>query len=130
MISSNVLAAAERNTRQCVYSDHQSSDIWGGLPVVLLFEDDYQLMPALSEGAIYGYSKRLDGVEEKVTYKMNATQVLAHQGSHIFSEVMTENVYSLTRNYRVKCERFKSILGRVRTGRANTEDADAIMNLH
>ena len=43
---------------------------------------------------------------------------------------MTENISSLTINYRVKCGRFKSILGGVMTGRVNTEDADVIMNLH
>ena len=54
MFNSKALPAAERNTRQCVYNGENSSGIWGGLPVVLLFRDNYQLMPVLSEGAIYG----------------------------------------------------------------------------
>ena len=52
MISSKVLAAAERNTRVCIYRSQNSSEIWGGLPVVLLFGDDYQLMPVDKNGAI------------------------------------------------------------------------------
>ena len=56
MISSKVLAAAERNTRQCIYDGHNSGEVWGGLPVVLLFGDDYQLMP-IGEGAIQSFSK-------------------------------------------------------------------------
>ena len=45
MISSKVLAVAERNTRICIYNGQNSTELWGGLPVVILFGDDYQLMP-------------------------------------------------------------------------------------
>ena len=58
MISSNVLAAAKRNTCECIYKGQNTSEIWGGLPVVLLFGDDYQLMPVDKNGAINGYDKR------------------------------------------------------------------------
>ena len=67
MISSKVLAAAERNTRECIYRGQNSSQIWGGLPVVLLFGDDYQLMPVDKNGAINGYNKRCCGAEQHVT---------------------------------------------------------------
>ena len=63
MINSKVLAAAERNTRHCIYNGQNSTELWGGLPVVILFGDDYQLMPIASEGAIQGYASRQEGVE-------------------------------------------------------------------
>jgi hypothetical protein len=58
MLSSKVLAAAERNVRHSVYKGQNSGEIWGGVPVVLLFGDDYQLFPVIEEGAIQGYSKK------------------------------------------------------------------------
>ncbi len=58
MLSSKVLAAAERNIRHSVYKGQNSGEIWGRVPVVLLFGDDYQLFPVIKEGAIQGYSKK------------------------------------------------------------------------
>ncbi len=52
MLSSKVLAAAERNVRHFVYKGQNSGEIWGGVPVVLLFGDDYQLFLVIKEGAM------------------------------------------------------------------------------
>ena len=41
VVTSEILAAAERNKRQCVYNGQNSGEMWGGLKVVLLFGDDY-----------------------------------------------------------------------------------------
>ncbi len=49
MLSSKVLAAAERNVRHSVYKGQNSGEIWGGVPVVLLFGDDYQLFAVIKE---------------------------------------------------------------------------------
>ncbi len=58
MLSSKVLATAERNIRHSVYKGQNSEEIWGWVPVVLLFGDDYQLFPVIEEGVIQGYSKK------------------------------------------------------------------------
>jgi hypothetical protein len=42
-LSSKVLGAAERNIRQTVDNGQNSQEIWGGIPAVILFGDDYQL---------------------------------------------------------------------------------------
>ena len=89
MISSKVLAAAERNTRECIYRGQNSTEIWDGLPVVILFGDDYQLMPVDKNGAINGYDKRRCGVEQHVTDKMTQAQLFAYHGDWLFTEVMT-----------------------------------------
>jgi hypothetical protein len=52
MLSSKFLAIAERNVRECVFKGQNSKEIWGGVPVVILFGDDYQLFPVIDEGAI------------------------------------------------------------------------------
>ena len=49
MLSSKVLAAAERNVRKTVYNGQNSQEIWGGIPAVILFGDDYQLWPVIEE---------------------------------------------------------------------------------
>ncbi len=41
MLSSKVLAAAKRNVWHSLYKGQNSGEIWGGVPVVLLFGDDY-----------------------------------------------------------------------------------------
>ena len=129
-VNSKVLAAAERNVRDCIYNGQNSREYFGGLPVVLLFGDDYQLMPIIEEGAIQGFAKRQEGNEQYITDKMSPAQLLAYQGSYLFADVMTENVFCLTKNYRVKCEKFKELLHRVRLGKPTKEDADNIMKLH
>ncbi len=57
MLSSKFLAVAERNIRECAFKGQNSKEIWGGVPVVLLFGDDYQLFPVIDEGAIQRYSR-------------------------------------------------------------------------
>ena len=130
MISSKVLAAAERNTRECIYMGQNSTEVWGGLPVVLLFGDDYQLMPINKDGAIHGYSRRQGKANEYRTNMMTKAQYFSYRGDWLFTEVMCENVYFLTKNYRVKCKHFKEILERVRVGKPTRDDADHIMKLH
>ena len=99
MISSKVLAAAERNTRECIFRGQNSSEIWGGLPVVLLFGDDYQLMPVDKSGAINGYDKRCCGADQYVTDKMSQAQLFAYQGDRLFTDIMTDQVFFLTKNF-------------------------------
>jgi hypothetical protein len=57
MLSSRVLGAAERNIQKTVYNGQNSQEIWGGIPGVLFFGNNYQLWPVIEKGAIQGYSK-------------------------------------------------------------------------
>jgi len=130
-INSSILATSERNIRQCIYNGQNSTEYFGGLPVVLLFGDDYQLMPVASEGAIQGYAAHINVTEpsKKSRQSRNALLMIRH-GHFLFREIMTENVFFLTKNYRVKCKRFKKLLHRVRLGTPSNKDVDTIMNLH
>ena len=124
MIISKALAAAERNTHECIYRGQNSSEIWGGLPVVLLFGDDYQLMPVDKNGAINGYDKRCCGAEQYATDKMPEAQLFAYQGDWLFTDIMTDQVFFLTKNFWVRCKRFNKLLERVRVGRTTEEDTE------
>ena len=59
MVSSAVLAASERNIRRNIYGCQNRNEYWGGLPVVILFGDDYQFPPVMAPGAITGYGLRI-----------------------------------------------------------------------
>jgi hypothetical protein len=102
MLSSKVLAAAERNVRHSVYKGQNSGEIWGGVPVVPLFGDDFQLFPVIEEGAIQGYSKKKLKMPQTPTAKTSASQLLCQRGSYLFTNVMSETVFTLNKNYRVK----------------------------
>ena len=130
MLSSKVLAAAKRNVRHSVYKGQNSGEIWGGVPVVLLFGDDYQLFPVIKEGAIQGYSKKKLKVPQTPTAKTSASQLLCQRGSYLFTHVMSETVFTLDKNYRVKSKEFRDLLGRSRTWEPTQRDAEIILNLH
>jgi len=130
MLSSIILAVAERNIRECAFRGQNSKEIWGGVPVVLLFGDDFQLFPVIDEGAIQGYSKMSDTTQQTPTTRMTTLQLLCQRGTYIFTQIMTETVFSLDRNYRVKNLAFRNLLGRLRTGEPLREDADILSKLH
>ena len=52
MISSGLLGAAERNIRHCVYAEKNQKELWRRVPIILIFGDDYQLIPVAEEGDI------------------------------------------------------------------------------
>jgi len=134
-INSMDLGAAEVHTQQCIFKGRNTKEYWGGLPVVLLFGDDYQLSPVASEGAISGFNKQSSESDyEKKKFKSMkpsaARQLLTHHGHHLFIHHMTSNVYELTHNYRVKDESFKQMLIRLRMGQPSRSDAEEIFKLH
>jgi hypothetical protein len=130
MLRSKVLVAAERNVWHSVYKGQNSGEIWGGVPVVLLFGNDYQLFPVIEEGAIQGYSKKKLKMPQTPTAKMSASQLLCQKESNLFTNVMSETVFTLDKNYRVKSKEFCDLLGRLRTGEPTQQDAEIISNLH
>jgi hypothetical protein len=130
MLSSKVLAAAERNVQYSVYKGQNSGEIWGGVPVVLLFGDDYQLFPVIEEGAIQGYSKKKLNMPQAPTAKTTALQLLCQRGSYLFTNVMSETVFTLDKNYRVKNKEFCDLLGRLCIEEPTEQDTEITLNLH
>ncbi len=61
---------------------------------------------------------------------MTATQLQCQRGTYIFTQIMTETVFPLDKNYRVKNMEFRNLLGRLQIGDPLKEDADILSNLH
>jgi hypothetical protein len=95
-----------------------------------LFGEVYQLFPVIEEGAIQGYSKKKLKMPQTPTAKLSASQLLCQGGSYLFTNVMSETVFTLDKNYRVKNKEFRDLLGRLRTGEPTQRDAEIISNLH
>jgi hypothetical protein len=76
MLSSIILAVTERNVRECIFKGQNSKEIWGRVPVVLLFGDDYQLFPVIDEGVIQGYSRMNDKSQQTPTTRMTSSSQL------------------------------------------------------
>ncbi len=97
---------------------------------MLLFGDDYQLFPVIEEGELQGYSKKKLNMPQTPTAKSTASQLICQRGSYLFANVMSETIFTLNKNYRVKNKEFSDLLGRLRTGEPTERDAEIISNLH
>ncbi|KAL7525051.1 hypothetical protein ACHAWF_001199, partial [Thalassiosira exigua] len=128
MISSMLLAGAERNVRHCAFGKQNMTEQWAGIPVVLIFGDDYQLMPVSAEGAITGYARRLNLWNDKPTKKKPKQQLQIDRGTDLFINGLTEEVFHLTENYRsIKDPIYADILARLRKGDSTKEDGERLI---
>ena len=69
---------------------------------MLLFGDNYQLFPVIDEGAIQGYSRMNNKLQQTPTTRMTSSQLLCQRGTYLFTQIMSETVFALDKNYRVK----------------------------
>ena len=63
------MSAAERNVRECALGQQNQNENWGGIPVVLLFGDGYQLFSVVEKVAIDRYAKTNELWEHKESKK-------------------------------------------------------------
>jgi len=133
-LSSCVTGAAERTIRQCAFAGHNQNQPWGGIPVILLVGDDFQLPPVRAEGAIIGFARK----NEKTAYNNTSAggkQLLIEEGQIQLTEVLTEHVFELTIPFRQQdvknnAESYIQLLDRLRTSESTDEDIKHIAKLH
>jgi hypothetical protein len=65
MVSQRVLGSAEMNIRSTAHGGGHDNEDWGGIPVVILFGDDFQLTPPCEEGAIDAFDNQGYSTESK-----------------------------------------------------------------
>ena len=128
MISSMLMGGAERNVRHCSFGSQNRQESWAGIPVVLLFGDDFQLPPVIEEGAVEGFAKESSLYGQKPEKKPRDQQLLVNRGHDIFIHDLTQKVFHLRKNYRSKDDpEFKQILDNLRPGYPTKNDADRLM---
>ena len=131
MLSSELLAATERNIRQCAFRGHNESEYWGGIPVVLIFGDDCQLPPVCAKGAIDAHKEKQSCIQNLSRRFTLDSTLLEQEGNRLFTEDMTEKVFFLSSNRRTDGDlRFNAILRRLRLGISTEEDAKYLMKLN
>jgi hypothetical protein len=123
MVSQKMLGLVERSVAQTAHECGHSDEDWGGIPVVVLFGDDYQLPAISADGAtkipqIYRNSARTkdDPIED--------------QGALQFMN-LSENVLELDKVVRQQDNQvfFKELLGRLRVGWVTKEDEERLRAL-
>ena len=126
MLTSDVIGAAERNTSASTHGGAHDSEDWGGVPIVILVGDDYQLPPPTNtqKGAF-------DTMDTRSSYSQQRLEGTASFGSDIFTQ-MSEHCMELTSVKRQNStqSRFKEILARLRTGHSTLEDAEFLLSRH
>ena len=131
MLSSELLAATERNIRQCVFKGHNQSEYWGGIPVVLIFGDDCQLPPVCAKGATDAYKEKQASIQISTKRFSLDSTLLEQEGNRLFVEDMTDKVFVLSSNRQTDGDlRFNAILRRLRLGISTEEDATYLMKLN
>ena len=126
MLSAELLGAVERNIALTCHGGNKFKHKWGGIPVVLIMGDDYQLPPVQIMGKGKGAFHALD-------YKPNNNSkglCVEVSGMNEFLR-LSKRAFSLDTNKRLLQgqEDFKQILSRVRIGKPSEQDKDIILSL-
>ena len=89
LVEANKFGCVEYFMAQCAHRGINRDKSWGGIPVVILVWDDYQI-PAIGYGAIY----LLESIEQKGTKKENAAELQCRlTGFNEFKEFGKNVVY-------------------------------------
>ena len=96
--------------------------------MVLLFGDDYQLLPVNQVGAITGLANRLNLYDKPPKAKPRDQQLLINTGNDLFIKDLTENVFQLSTNYRsIGDPVFAELLNDMRPGTPSQENAERLV---
>ena len=128
MISSDVLAACERNISQTVLGGISEQRNYGGMPVILLIGDDSQLPPVIrngkGKGAFHVLSHRTTGCYNSECMKNEA------RGIDLFKH-MSQTVMELTIRKRQHGDNLMvDLLDDLETGEPSDYTASTLMALH
>ncbi len=117
MISQQVFGTAERNVKETAHNGGHDTEDWGGIPIVILFGDDYQL-PPIGLGAIDSF--RNQG-------KNKTSQNGAKQFINLGRKTM-ELTIQMRQNE--EQNQLHQLLKHYQVGSPRKEDEDVLLELH
>lgn len=125
MRESKMLARMEVTARYCAHGGNRTQDLWGGIPIVIQFGDDYQL-PSVGKGVLY---IPLPGHYDIRTATEYNSMTLA--GHELFLQ-FAENVMELPVIKRQDSSELDMLsrLQRTRTDDLNEDDVTYFQSLH
>lgn len=125
MITCSLLGAAERNAAECAHNGAHTDEEWGGIPIVILVGDDYQLPPVTNRTE----QGPFDIMDEKANLshaKMNVKSSGAYQFLQLSTHVMT---LTCSKRQHADQDIFKSLLDKLRFGILEEINAHILMKL-
>lgn len=124
MLSASILGAAERNVSMTCHGGCKQHLDWGGIPVVLLWGDDYQLpsvdISGKGKGAFYCYG---------CTYRSCPRKTVEINGMVQFQNFST-CVYRMTTHQRTNDPDFIELQDRVQIGTPSQDDISTLLSLN
>lgn len=126
MLPAELIGAVERNIALTCHGGNKYKQKWGGIPIVMLIGDDYQLPPVQIMGKGKGAFHALDYKPSKNTKSINVEL----SGMNEFVQ-LADQAFSLDTNKRIQNgqEDFNNLLNRVRIGKPNEQDKDILLSL-
>jgi hypothetical protein len=125
MLSSSILGAAERNVAMTCHGGGKQNLDWGGVPVIILWGDDYQLPPVNIGGKGKGAFYCLDYPSRRIINR----RCVELQGMLQFQS-FSETVFFLTKHQRTDDNEFIDLQDRVRFGEPSQQDIDSLLTLN
>ena len=127
MVSSLLLGTMEDYCRQAAFKGRNKNQSWGGIPIVIVVGDDYQL-PSIDHGAFYSLEERTKRQRTKVE------ELYVQNGMNLFLE-FGKDVMTLKKSQRVLEGqiRLQKILDGIRGSSdksLSVEDAEYLCSFH
>ena len=118
MIGLMLLGQTELNIKETVHNGGHDTEDWGGIPVVAIFGDDYQLPPPVYPGAFVSFEQK-----NKNKTVQNGCQQFISLGETTMelTEIMRQNEDETE---------FRSLLDNTRLGYPTESDKDVLLSLH
>ena len=127
MVSALLLGTMEDYCRQAAFKGTNTDLRWGGLPIVILVGDDYQL-PPIDDGAFYclGQTTRRYRTNVEADYVQNGMKLFCHFGNNVMTLAQSKRVLEGQKQ-------LQRILDGVRGASDNTlsrQDAEYLCSFH
>ena len=118
LLSAKVFGAAERNVAMTCHGGGKQHLDWGGVPVVIIWGDDYQL-PSVEKGAFECLS------QQRLPYCRTNIEI---SGMRQFLN-FAENVITMTKNQRANDNEFIALQDRIRLGQGTDDYINTLLSL-